>query len=564
MAEDPIKHVIVLELENRSFDQMLGCFKEIFPELEGVDPAAPHTNLDHTGQPFSQKVTRVRQMPSSKPFAWDPHHETSHVDIQINGEKTNPGRMGGFVLDFSTSYPDSTPEARQYIMDYYERGFLPALHTLAENFTICDHWFSSLPGPTWPNRFFALSGTASGRVSMPGDGTHHADIPGFFQQHQDTIFDRLNEKGIHWKSYFHDIPQSWVLGKARKPHNAARYFYFREFFHDARGPEEEFPQFCFIEPDFMGFQQNDDHPPHDIMKGEKLIADVYNALRHNHDLWHKSLLVVFFDEHGGFYDHVYPPPAVRPDEHHEEHDFQQLGVRVPALLVSPWVGRRVEHTQFDHTSLLKYLTEKWGLGPLGARVAQANSLGVAIAANERGDDTPHSIVLKREQLEPPDLELEDEAFGVSVHHTALRKFTTYLRFKRWMDLLTAATVEGVPQLYAPIARTIEGLVFTVMWITREFLSSFGKQHLTASISQPDKLHTDSATPRDDVAWFLMHRKEMAVGILSKLLDQPGVEREQAIRTLASMTGRPLHRYPHHHTQDLLEKHGDNSPPVEVR
>jgi phospholipase C len=249
---DPIKHVIVLFLENRSFDQMLGCFKEKYPELEGVDPAAPHSNVDTKGRPFTQRPTDVRQMPAAKPQLWDPHHEVEHVHVQIEGDPDHPAKMGGFVFNFSTCYPDSTDEARQYIMDYYQRGFLPGLHSLAEDFTICDHWFSSLPGPTWPNRFFALSGTAHGCVGMPDDGTHHLDIPGFFQQSQETIFDRLNEKGIHWKSYFHDVPQSWVMRRPRLPHNVARYFYIREFFKDARGPEEEFPQFCYIEPDFMG------------------------------------------------------------------------------------------------------------------------------------------------------------------------------------------------------------------------------------------------------------------------------------------------------------------------
>jgi len=140
-------------------------------------------------------------------------------------------------------------------MGFYPLDFLPALHALARDFTICDHWFASLPGPTWPNRFFALTGTSKGRVNMPDDGTHKADLPGYFQQDQDTIFDRLTDKGINWKVYFHDIPQSWVLSHQRQPHNVARYFYIREFFIDARGAEEEFPQFCFIEPDFMGIMR---------------------------------------------------------------------------------------------------------------------------------------------------------------------------------------------------------------------------------------------------------------------------------------------------------------------
>jgi phospholipase C len=563
IENDPIRHVIVLFLENRSFDQMLGCFKEKYPELDGVDPATPHTNVDTTGRRFAQMPTRVRQMPSDKTHLWDPHHEVEHVHEQIEGEAARPEKMGGFVLNFAKCYPDSTADARQYIMDYYPRGFLPGLHSLAEDFTICDHWFSSLPGPTWPNRFFALSGTSNGRVNMPEDGTHHLDFPGFLQQSQVTIFDRLNEKGIHWKSYFHDVPQSWVMRRPRLPHNAARYFYIRELFNDARGPEEDFPQFCYIEPDFMGFQQNDDHPPHDVLKGEKLIADVYNAVRGNLDLWHSTLLVVFFDEHGGFYDHVYPPNAVPPDAHCKEFGFRQLGVRVPALLVSPYVGRRVEPRQLDHTSLLKYLTEKWALGPLGQRTAEATSIAVAIGQSRRDDaDTISYIKMTTDQLTPPDPDVEDAAFGISEHHKALRKFATYLKVKLWVAPIEAAD-EWLPRIWTVIGRRVEPLMFYVVLRWRQIrasLSPHGGRPII-SFTQPDKLHAHSALERDDVAYFLMRRKLRAVSALAGLLRQGGVARRHATRALASMTGRPFHHYEHHRPEHddvgkWLRKHGE--------
>ena len=542
MADDPIKHVIVLCLENRSFDQMLGCFKEKFPDLDGIDPAAPQTCLDDQGNAYTQRATTLRQMPNDKTHLWDPHHEVEHVHMQIEGDPDHPAKMKGFVFNFAKAYPDSSREARQYIMDYYPRGFLPGLHSLAEDFTVCDRWFSSLPGPTWPNRFFALSGTASGRVAMPSDGTHHADLPGFFGQNQETIFDRLNEKGIHWKTYFHDLPQSWVMRHPRRPNNAARYFYIREFYHDARGPEEEFPQFCYIEPDFMGFQQNDDHPPHDVMKGEKLIVDVYNALRSNPKLWASSLLVVFFDEHGGFYDHVYPPAARPPDHHREEYTFDQLGVRVPALLVSPHVERRVEHTQFDHTSLLRYLIDKWELRPLGERTAKASSIAVAIREQAR-DDTIAHITMTVGQLTPPDPEVEDAGFGISGHHRALRKFSAYLKAKVWTDSITAAD-ERLPALYPSIVRIIEVSAFATVWTWRTIHDRLrGRSgRPTASISQPDKVHVDSALQRDDAAYFLIGRKRYALGLLGDLIKRGGVERRHAIRTLAAITGRPFHEY----------------------
>jgi len=565
MAGDPIKHVIMLFLENRSFDQMLGCLTAIDPAVDGINPGSPQTNHDHTGRPYSQQVTTIRQMPASP--LWDPRHEVEHVKVQIEGEPAHPAAMSGFVSNFSRRYPDSTTEARQYIMDYYPLGFLPALHSLAKHFTVCDRWFSSLPGPTWPNRFFALSGTARGRVNMPGDETHSLDIPGFFEQGQETIFDRLNERGIHWKTYFHDLPQSWVMRRPRRPHNAARYFYIREFFHDALGPESQFPQFCYIEPNYMGFQQNDDHPPHDVMKGEKLIADVYNALRSNPALWANSLLVVFFDEHGGFYDHVPPPAAVPPDDAPGENGFQfnRLGVRVPALLVSPHVERRVEHTEFDHTSVLKYLIEKWALEPLGERTAQAASIGVAIRPDARRDDPLPFIEMTAEQLKPEKPEIEDEAFGLSEHHQALRRFAAYLKAKTWGDSIAAAD-EGLPGLYPSVVRIIEHVAFIWISIWRSLRNGLQsrRRRQKQSISQPDKIHVESSQERDDVAHFTMSRKGRALDVLAQHVRQEGVARNQAIRALASMTGRPFHEYEkddsdQERTEARLRRRGDARP-----
>jgi phospholipase C len=405
--EDPVKHVVLLMFENHSFDQMLGCFKQVYPDLAGVDPKKPGVNRVD-GTELKQAETTERQM------LLDPRHEVNHVLAQMADHNS------GFLADFAKARPDSTPEQRQLVMGYYPLDFLPALHGLARDFLICDHWFSSVPGPTWPNRFFALTGTSSGRVNMPEDGEHGADIEGWFQQNQDTLYDRLSEKGISWKIYFHDIPQSICLVHQRTPERVARYFPVAQLYEDARGPEVDFPAFCFIEPDYNGVTENDDHPPHDVMKAQKLLADVYNALRGNPDLWASTLLVVLYDEHGGFYDHVEPPSAVPPDDHHEEYTFDRLGIRVPAVLVSPWVDQGFDATVFDHTSLLKYLTEKWSLGSLGDRTAQANSIGKLVRRDTPRTGTVERIQLAPDQLRPADPDLETRAAEyISGHHKAL-------------------------------------------------------------------------------------------------------------------------------------------------
>jgi phospholipase C len=521
-ADDPIRHVVVLILENHSFDQMLGCFKQVYPKLEGVDPANLRQNQDHQGNSYAQAVTTERIM------LLDPHHEVGHVKVQLADHN------GGFVRDYAESYPDSTAASRGFIMGYYPLDFLPSLHALARDFTICDHWFSSLPGPTWPNRFFALTGTSNGRANMPDDGTHKADLPGFFQQTQTTIFDRLNERAVHWKVYFHDLPQTAVLTQQRLPHNAARYFYIDEFYADARGREQEFPQFCLIEPDYMGYEQSDDHPPHDVMRAEKLIADVYNAIRRHDQLWRSTLLLVFYDEHGGFFDHAEPPATIPPDDHRQEYTFDRLGVRVPAILISPWVDRCVETTQFDHTSVLKYLTDKWQLGPLGARTAAATSIGVALKRTAPRDDAVPRIVLSDDQLKPPDPAAEEKAFGyVNTHQTALQKLAAYLKEEAF---------EKAPRGFAVLARCLEAVKTACEWmLERAYDEPVG---VRVSIAEPDKLsRLQAATPRDNVARFLMRKKRYAVAGLKRRLRDATVspqQHEHAVQTLALIAGRKFH------------------------
>ena len=223
------------------------------------------------------------------------------------------------------------------------------------------------------------------------DSVLHPDL--YLGYDQDTIYDRLNERGIPWRIYHGDIPQSLVLTHQRTVQNARRYEFMDVFFSDARGQEEQFPAFCFIEPCYYWPGQNDDHPPHTTLRAQALLGKVYNALRQNDRLWNSTLLVVLYDEHGGFYDHVPPPAAVPPDGHFlPNFGFDRLGVRVPALLVSPWVERTILKAEFDHTSLLKYVTEKWSLGPLTARVAAAQSFGPAIrSSGQPRTDTPASV-----------------------------------------------------------------------------------------------------------------------------------------------------------------------------
>ncbi len=429
---DPIKHVVLLMLENHSFDEMLGCFKADYPDMEGVDPGAPGWNDDSRGNRIAQ---------AEKTDHWtglDPKHDFDNVAIQLEGSNK------GFLKDLVEAYPLSTANDRANMMGYYKHGFLPALHALAKDFTICDRWFSSVPGPTWPNRCFALSGTSSGRVRM--------DLQMIAAQTQPTIFDLLTNKPRSWNIFFSDFPVSLIFKTLRQPPNLRHYRHIDRFFSMAAGREAEFPDFCLIEPKYFGIDQNDGHAPHNIMKAEKLIADVYMAVRSNPELWQTTLLVLCFDEHGGFFDHVVPPAAVPPGGEGNKENFSRYGVRVPAILVSPWVRRGCDHTLYDHTSLLRYLIDRWQLAspgephPLGERVAHANSLAGAIACPAARHDTVHCIQVPLSDLANEGMLGFDQE--PSNHHEAIHLLAAYVEeeLKHGHSAFAATVISAVEKL----------------------------------------------------------------------------------------------------------------------
>jgi hypothetical protein len=238
---------------------------------------------------------------------------------------------------------------------------------------------------------------------------------------QDTVYDRLNGVGKSWAIYYGDVPQTLTMTHMLS--QPSHFHKMDQFFTDASGPEASFPKYSFIEPTYFGGKQNDQHPPSDVLRGEVLLAQVYNAIRDNEAIWEKTLLVILYDEHGGFHDHVYPPACVPPDGHESEFSFAQYGIRVPAVLVSPWLEKQVISDVFDHTSLLKYVTDLWRLGPLGARTAAARSFASSwkIAGMLR-TDVPSSIP-------EPTMLPNPEAGGLNPNQLALVAFSRYLETK---------------------------------------------------------------------------------------------------------------------------------------
>jgi phospholipase C len=423
---DSVEHIIVLMLENRSFDHFFGAV----PHVDGVDPNHPRSNLVAPGSAnaYQQDPDAVRKM---KP---DPRHETKNVLRQIKPKALD--RMGGFVNDFAIEEPGAK-EAWGQVMAYFPLGSLAATHQLAQSFCVIDPWFSSVPGPTWTNRFFVHSGTSQGWVEMPDLPFH----PNLHKYDQTTVYDRLNERNIPWRIYAGDIPQSLLLYNQRKKENRRNYRRLNQFYSDVAEPDAStFPSYVFIEPNYLPLGQNDQHPPHDVLKGDALIASVYNAVRANEALWKSTLLIVLWDEHGGFYDHVYPPSAQPPDHKNQEgFDFDQYGVRVPAMLISRWVTPASVFTPqdkvLDHTSILKFLTDKFNLGPLGNRVASAATFADALVSN--ADDTsPVSV-----GLSPHPLEMS--AIGEERPERLNRNQKALIEFSKHLELEMPVTPEAV-------------------------------------------------------------------------------------------------------------------------
>jgi len=226
-----------------------------------------------------------------------------------------------------------------------------------------------MPGPTWPNRFFAHCATSKGGITNGGAANY--DMP--------TVFEQLTAKGLTWKIYFHDFVHALQLTRLNSPENVVNFVKFSTFAQDAR--KGRLPNYSFIEPRYYDglAAANDQHPPHSVARGEALIASVYKALQAP-STWPESLLVVVYDEHGGTYDHVTPPAATPPDEHTSQFGFDRYGVRVPAVLISPLIRKGTIVSQpLDHTSIIASLRENFDLdGPLTNRDRDANSFMGAV------------------------------------------------------------------------------------------------------------------------------------------------------------------------------------------
>jgi phospholipase C len=399
-----IKNVVVLVQENRSFDTLAGGFT-YNPDIDGL-VNQKYCNPANVSVASSEDVCAAG---IAKNIASDdPDHTITGVNMQIFGnyhpKGSSKSTMDGFVTEQSYMYSlqNDMMEAAE-VINYYKPDLVPVTNAMAENYVLFDRWFASIPGPTDPNRAYLTSGTSHGHGDN-GEVFYNAGMP------QKSIFEQLSEKGISWINY----ENTTNIGAGSFPPDAMFYEWTAKSAKDQILPLDKFykdakagtlPQFSWINPECCDYMSM--HPKSPINMGENFMKGIYEAIRSSPQ-WNETLFILTWDEHGGFADHVAPPTGVPPgddltyvekanDGKNYTFKFDRLGVRVPTLLISPWVEKGVVQNkpgsgenEFTHTSILKFLSELWDLESLTPRVDWSPSFGDLIT-NKFRDDTPAQL-----------------------------------------------------------------------------------------------------------------------------------------------------------------------------
>ena len=359
-AQIPIDTIVVLMQENRSFDHYFGQIHfEGQKKVRAVPPNA--SNPDFT-DPSASPIGRVHKTE---------YCESADLDHSWNGTHTewDGGAMDQFTL---ANQDDSDPNGSRS-MGYYDRADLTYYYALYSTFAMGDRYFASVLSQTFPNRFYLLAGTSFGHIR--NDFPTGDPINDFAQR---TVFNLLDDAGVTWKVYFSQIPFADEFSYVRN-HVPGNVVPIDQYFVDAQAGT--LPQVSFVDPIFIAQAnvESDEHPPSNIQVGQSFVAQVVNALMDGPQ-WARSALFLSYDEHGGFYDHVPPPPACVPDDVPpmlEAGDtpgaFDRYGIRVPFVVVSPYARRHyVSHRVYDHTSILRFIETRFDLPALTRRDANAD------------------------------------------------------------------------------------------------------------------------------------------------------------------------------------------------
>ena len=350
----PIDHIVVLMQENRSFDHYFGRLRPKGENAaEGPPPGA--SNPDATSgapiEPFHQRFTcDVRDVAHS----WNASHE------QYDG-----GALDGFTT--TNAAPEDPSGGRA--MGYYTAREIPFYFDLYRTFAIGDRYFSSLLGPTYPNREYLIAGTSFGHIRNDLD----------LSDASKTIFEALDEAGVSWRIYNEFVAFAGLFPYVSdRPENLLPA---SQFAVDAAAGT--LPSVTFVDPFFFGPPdvRSDEHPPSNVQVGQDWVEDKVRALLKS-PLWPRSALFLTYDEHGGYYDHVPPPPACIPDDvppnlqkGDVDAQFDRYGFRVPVVVVSPYARKRfVSHVVHDHTSVLRFIETRFDIPALTRRDANADPM----------------------------------------------------------------------------------------------------------------------------------------------------------------------------------------------
>jgi len=387
-----IHNIVVLMMENRSFDHMLGHLS-LDPsaggkgrsDVDGLGPAAaiPNALGNQSFTPF--RITDPSYVHYSPP------HEHDYVLGQING-----GQMNGFVREYAGEY-NLEGAAASDVMGYYDGTVLTVYEALASNFLVCDRWFAAHPGPTFCNRFYMVTG----RLNRDPDGNQEFDnFSGdkFVPVTTKTVFDHLSDRGVTWRFYENRYCTLRLY---------ANYAFDDVNIVDYNDPVKGFaaaaaagtlPSVTFIDPNFIDEPDagdNDDAAPGNVAAGQALIGDIVHALTSGPQ-WSNILFLIVYDEHGGFFDHVSP---LKPENRANAVPVSGIdfyGVRVPSIVVSPWVAPgQASHVVFDHTSIIKTISRCFmSADPpdMGERVAAANDLSAVIQSAAQTDRPPIPVL----------------------------------------------------------------------------------------------------------------------------------------------------------------------------
>ncbi|HEX7354552.1 MAG TPA: alkaline phosphatase family protein [Mycobacteriales bacterium] len=379
----PFEHLVIVMMENHSFDTYLGMLPQ------RGQPKADGFTFDGNGRPLNSSPVPGRNAGRIRSFrmtsacqggvsqSWNATHQ------QIDG-----GRMDGWI-------GSADGDANDTPMGYYDEPDLPFYYSLAKTFTLANRWFCSTPCQTYPNRRFLVAGTASGDISTDTSSiTTDAPAAG-------TILDRMHAGNVSWVNYFTDLPGTAViLDNFEKYAPSGHYQPVAKFFADCAAGT--LPSVSFVDPEFgvtsdVGGSLNDalapytgalpgfvganlssaggdEESPENVLYGQAFVASVVNAVM-NGRAWDKTLMIWTYDEHGGYYDHVPPPVALAPDDVPPQLSpgdapgtYAQYGVRVPAVVVSPWSRKNdVTNVVHDHTSILATIEKKWNLPSMTRR-----------------------------------------------------------------------------------------------------------------------------------------------------------------------------------------------------